>query len=160
MTYTLADAIEAHILNLMDEARQGLVEVRRRELADRFRCAPSQINYVLETRFTPERGFVVRSRRGSGGGLLINMVTYGKTADILRLLHRQAGRGLTQSQSLDMVRFFSGQDIITDREARLFEVAITTVSSAFPEQVAVPLRGRLIQSWLEVLMSSSHPGGV
>ncbi len=153
MTFTLADAIEAYILNLLDEKRERLLEVRRRELADRFRCAPSQINYVLETRFTPERGFVVRSRRGSGGCLLINMVTYGETVDVLRLLHRQAGRGLTQSQALDLVRFFRTQDTVGDREARFFEAAINAVSSALPEPSAGALRGRLIQSWLTVLMS-------
>ena len=63
----LADDIESFIIRqlLLDEEDQILVQ--RNELADRLSCAPSQISYVLSTRFTPERGYIVESRRGSGG---------------------------------------------------------------------------------------------
>ena len=63
----LADDIENFIVRqlLLDEEDQ--IFVQRNELADRLSCAPSQISYVLSTRFTPERGYIVESRRGSGG---------------------------------------------------------------------------------------------
>lgn len=63
----LADSIESFIIKQLLEERNEAVLVQRNELADRLSCAPSQISYVLSTRFTPERGFVVESRRGSGG---------------------------------------------------------------------------------------------
>lgn len=61
----LADAIENFIIRQLLEDREDAVLVQRNELADKLSCAPSQISYVLSTRFTPERGFMVESRRGS-----------------------------------------------------------------------------------------------
>lgn len=66
---TLSDVIEAHLQELLTYRPE--LEVQRNELSDRFACAPSQINYVLMTRFTVERGYVVESRRGEGGYIRI-----------------------------------------------------------------------------------------
>ena len=63
----LADAIENFIIGELLRDQEDALLVQRNELAERLRCAPSQISYVLSTRFTPERGFLVESRRGSGG---------------------------------------------------------------------------------------------
>ncbi|HOK71062.1 MAG TPA: CtsR family transcriptional regulator, partial [Bacillota bacterium] len=68
---SLSDYIESYLKLLLDTGPHGFVEVQRRELAERFRCAPSQINYVLSTRFTVERGYVVETRRGGGGYIRI-----------------------------------------------------------------------------------------
>lgn len=67
----MADAIESFIIGQMLAASQNAVMVQRNELADRLSCAPSQISYVLSTRFTPEKGYLVESRRGSGGFIRI-----------------------------------------------------------------------------------------
>ena len=61
----LSDSIERFIKELMDEGTQ--IEVRRNELAQHFGCAPSQINYVLATRFSVDHGYIIESRRGGGG---------------------------------------------------------------------------------------------
>ena len=63
----LADAIENFIMRQLLEDSEDTVLVQRNELADKLSCAPSQISYVLSTRFTPEKGYLVESRRGSGG---------------------------------------------------------------------------------------------
>ena len=67
----MADAIESFIIGQMLAASQNAVMVQRNELADRLSCAPSQISYVLSTRFTPDKGYLVESRRGSGGFIRI-----------------------------------------------------------------------------------------
>lgn len=67
----MADAIESFIVGQLLAASQNTVLVQRNELADRLSCAPSQISYVLSTRFTPEKGYLVESRRGSGGFICI-----------------------------------------------------------------------------------------
>lgn len=67
---TLADIIESHLKQLMALAGDE-IEIRRCDVAEQFDCVPSQINYVLETRFTPQRGYVVESRRGGGGYIRI-----------------------------------------------------------------------------------------
>ncbi len=152
MPFTLADAIETYLLELVRDAEKAL-EVSRRELADRFRCAPSQINYVLETRFTPERGFVVRSRRGGGGCIFIIPVTFDGTAEVLRTMHRQAARGLTPVQARHLVRLLLGQRIVGDREARVMEAALGLQYASTPDDTDNGQRGRVMQAMLEALMS-------
>ena len=70
----IADLIEAYILRQLAAQQDGRVELRRTDLADEISCAPSQISYVLSTRFTPAKGFVVESRRGLGGFIRIAQV--------------------------------------------------------------------------------------
>lgn len=71
---TLADAIEAYLKQLIGSTT-GVIEVRRCDLAESFSCAPSQINYVLETRFSTDHGYIVESRRGGGGFIRIRRVS-------------------------------------------------------------------------------------
>ena len=72
----LSDIIENFIKEMLSESSNDQVQIQRNELADQFRCAPSQINYVLTTRFTGEKGYVIESRRGGGGHIIIKQVTY------------------------------------------------------------------------------------
>ena len=67
MKKNLTQMIEDNLMNLLTESRDNSLEIRRIELAQELGCAPSQITYVLGTRFTDGRGFVVESRRGNGG---------------------------------------------------------------------------------------------
>ena len=66
-TVCISDAIAAYILSVMDHAEDGTAELQRNVLAEQLGCVPSQINYVLTSRFTPENGYMVESRRGGGG---------------------------------------------------------------------------------------------
>ncbi|HHX95206.1 MAG TPA: CtsR family transcriptional regulator, partial [Clostridia bacterium] len=68
---SLADEIERYIKEMLEKSRQRAVRLNRSQLAEMFDCVPSQINYVLSTRFSTERGYYVESRRGGGGYLLI-----------------------------------------------------------------------------------------
>ncbi|HCJ10578.1 MAG TPA: CtsR family transcriptional regulator [Clostridiales bacterium] len=153
MPGTLADAIEAYLLRLIEETERDMLEVSRRELAARFRCVPSQINYVLETRFTPERGFIVRSRRGAGGCIVIAQVTKGDSSDLLRRLYARAGRGLTSSQALDMVRLLRNRGAVSEREAGLIEAALTAVPLPPPSAGGDMVRGRVMKALLAALMA-------
>ena len=63
----MSDIIAERILQLIEESDENMAEIQRNELASIVGCAPSQINYVLTSRFTPERGFIIESRRGGGG---------------------------------------------------------------------------------------------
>ena len=69
----LSDMIEG-IINEMLEKNEGLAEFKRNEIAVKFGCVPSQINYVITSRFTPEKGYIVESRRGGGGFIRITRV--------------------------------------------------------------------------------------
>ena len=74
---SLADHIERCIKALLDQTEQRSLEIRRVELAELFECVPSQINYVLKTRFSNERGYIVESRRGGGGYIRLSVWSLG-----------------------------------------------------------------------------------
>ncbi len=102
----LADAIENFIIGEFLQDSEDTLLVRRNELAEKLACAPSQISYVLSTRFTPERGFVVESRRGSGGFVRIVRVLPGNRPEA----------ELTVQEYL---RTLSWKGLITKREEKL-----------------------------------------
>jgi len=153
MPLTLSDTIEAYLLRMIREAEDTMLEVSRRRLADRFQCAPSQINYVLETRFTPERGFVVRSRRGGGGCIFITQVSCNEKSELVRGLYVQAGRGVTSSQARNMIRLLRGRRVITNREARLMTAALSAAPDGDDVGVMGLERGRMMQSLLAALLT-------
>ena len=93
----LSDSIEDFIKALMEDEQdqQQAIELRRNELAEHFQCAPSQINYVLATRFTPDHGYVIESRRGGGGYIRIMRLASTSRAIALsahRHVHQFGGR--------------------------------------------------------------------
>ena len=70
----ISDLIANFLQDSLEEAENGVLEVQRSDLAQRFNCVPSQINYVMSTRFSPERGYIVESRRGGNGYIRITRV--------------------------------------------------------------------------------------
>lgn len=82
----LSDMIEG-IINEMLEKNEGLAEFRRGDIAVRFGCVPSQINYVITSRFTPEKGYIVESRRGGGGFIKIRQVRFDKTSYVMHFIN-------------------------------------------------------------------------
>ena len=75
------------IINEMLKENEGLVEFKRNEIAVKFGCVPSQINYVITSRFTPEKGYIVESRRGGGGFIKIKQIQYDKTSYIMHFIN-------------------------------------------------------------------------
>ena len=72
----ISDIIAQFINDMIEDEKNKEVIIQRNELADKFNCAPSQINYVLTTRFTTEKGYLIESRRGGGGYIIIRRVEY------------------------------------------------------------------------------------
>ena len=70
----ISDIIENYLKQVLELSERELVEIKRSEIADKFQCVPSQINYVINTRFTIEKGYVVESKRGGGGYIRIMKV--------------------------------------------------------------------------------------
>lgn len=121
----LSDLIENYI---MDEMRkQKEIELKRSEIAQKFNCVPSQINYVISTRFIPELGYYVESRRGGGGYIKICKINLDKSEHISELLSKI---GSTMSQSVVNVylRELLRYNIIDDRNAQLISAALSDKS--------------------------------
>lgn len=105
----LADAIENFIIQEFMRDRDDALLVKRNDLAERLSCAPSQISYVLSTRFTPERGFIVESRRGSGGFVRI-----------VRVVPKEVVPE-KEPTAMELVQNLAQKRMITAREARLLQ---------------------------------------
>ena len=96
----------------------GVAELQRRGLAERFSCVPSQINYVIETRFTPEHGYFVESRRGGGGYIRIVRVQDDKQRMLLEAA-RAVGGQMSQNEVARRIRSFISIGLLTPREGAL-----------------------------------------
>ncbi len=120
----ISDLIEILIKRMIEE-NNGMVEITRGELADQVNCVPSQITYVLSTRFSCGQGYLVESRRGGGGMIRIRRVDL-PTADGY-LLHTLShlGTALSQNQADVLIRNFLDNSLINLREARLIRAAIS-----------------------------------
>ena len=83
----ISDLIASFLQESLDEAENGVLEVQRNDLAKRFNCVPSQINYVMSTRFSPERGYIVESRRGGNGYIRITRVRVDRQTLLMHVIN-------------------------------------------------------------------------
>lgn len=120
----LSDIIENFIKDMINENGGEQVMIQRNELADQFRCAPSQINYVLTTRFTYERGYIIESRRGGGGHIVIKQITYDDSDRRSKIIYDAIGDSTTYHNAVAIIEHLLDIDAITKREAELMKMAI------------------------------------
>ena len=107
-----------NIINEMLKESEGLVEFKRNDIATKFGCVPSQINYVIMSRFTPEKGYTVESRRGSGGFIKIRQVRYDKSSYIMHFVNA-VGDSIDYNTTKVFLSNLYNHDIISEREARM-----------------------------------------
>lgn len=98
----LSDHIEDFIKTLMSE-EDGMAELQRNELAQKFNCAPSQINYVLTTRFSPGRGYVIESRRGGGGYVRVIRLNMDRCDYLLQMIERNLNEAINMRQAAELI---------------------------------------------------------
>ena len=120
---TLSDIIEEFIKELMDE--NGVIDLQRNLLAQQFECSPSQINYVLTTRFNNDRGYIVESRRGGGGYIRIFKVEMSKYNNLDKLLFETIGDSITINKAIDLIEVFIEKGIISQREQNIMKRALS-----------------------------------
>ena len=119
----LSDHIAA-LINRMLEEGGGSAEVKRNELAQQLGCVPSQISYVITSRFTPERGYVIDSRRGGGGYIRIVRVQMSRNGYLMHFF-QAIGPAVTAAEAEAYLRNLCEHGIMTEREAK---VALGTMS--------------------------------
>jgi len=118
----ISDLIARFILEAMDGS-DGFAELQRGALAERFDCVPSQINYVISTRFSPERGYIVESRRGGGGYIRISRVRPEPGALLMHIINAVGGE-LNLPTAVAFVQNALDEGEITEDSARLILAAI------------------------------------
>lgn len=118
----LSDLIEAFIKQMINDT-DGAAEIQRNELANQFNCVPSQINYVIDTRFTIERGYYVESRRGGGGHIRIKRANINRAGNYLMHIVSSMGNSLSQQSVEVFINNFVDYDVISEREANILKAA-------------------------------------
>lgn len=147
---SLSKRIEEYIKRLL--AEEDTIELQRNELAELFNCVPSQINYVLGTRFTPTQGYIIESRRGGGGYLRIVKLSWNaEEKSQTREIYHNLGNSIDQWEGEGVLRRLREEGIITLREYYILRAIISrdTLQIDLPQRDEV--RARIIQAALMTL---------
>ena len=112
-----SDHIEAYIKAILEQS--GIVELQRSQLADTFQVVPSQINYVIKTRFTESRGYLVESKRGGGGYIRIGRIEFSNHHEMLRDLLYSVGEEVSPVIFEDVLKLLLEQELLTRQEMNL-----------------------------------------
>jgi len=145
----MANAIEKYLHRLIEQSEQKLVEIQRNELAEKFNCAPSQINYVLATRFTIERGYMVESRRGGGGYVRIVKVPLNAgELDLVNEVVNLVGDRISERSATAILARLLEEQVIAPREAALVKAAI----SRNVLRIGLPARDQLRANILKAIL--------
>ena len=153
----LSDSIEHFIKELMDEDTQ--IELRRNELAQHFGCAPSQINYVLATRFSVDHGYIIESRRGGGGFVRIVRVQTGSTGEnLLHSLLQRVGNSIDEDSACAIIIHLLDRKLITPNEAQLMRAAISKNALALPISAKDMLRAAVFSNLLKQVFRNLEGG--
>lgn len=147
----LADQIAKMIEELLEEGG-GSLELQRNEMAGRLGCVPSQISYVITSRFTPERGYIIESRRGGGGHIRIVRREMHRDQYLMHFFHA-IGERIEENEAQAYLRNLTDQGVITAREGAVIAAALSTAAlqNVTPEGRAT-VRARIFRHILLTLM--------
>ncbi len=147
----MSDIVAKHILQMLDEA-DGNAEIQRNELASYLGCVPSQINYVITSRFTPEQGYIVESRRGGGGYIRITRINTSKSTAIMHIVN-SIGSRLDKATAEIMINNMLSRSIINEETARLIFAAMLERSYLdVPQQYRDYVRASIFKNMLLTLV--------
>ena len=152
----LSDNIERFIKELMRE--DAHIELRRNELAQHFGCAPSQINYVLATRFSVDHGYIIESRRGGGGYVRILRMQSRGEPDFLEALLNRVGNSVDEDTASAIISNLSERKMITAGEAGLMRAAISRNALALPISAKDVLRAAVFRNMLVQVFKNLEGG--
>ena len=147
---SISDIIEAYLKEILGDSAQ--IEIRRSEIANHFDVVPSQINYVIKTRFTIQNGYLVKSKRGGGGYIRIERVNLLDNIDVLNSLIQTIGDSIRERDAFAIVQTLYDEKVITQREGDLMLVALakqtldvgdTDIEARLRARVLIALLNRL-----------------
>ena len=145
----MSDQIALYILELLDEAN-GTAEIQRNELAGHIGCVPSQINYVLTSRFTPEQGYFVESQRGGGGYIRITRRNITKQ-DVVMHIVNNVGDAIDSNSVRVILNNLYQQRVIGESACQLIAAATNNRSlAAVPPQLRDAVRASIFKNMLLV----------
>lgn len=149
----VSEIIEQYLKQILQKSPEGIIEIQRNELADQFNCVPSQINYVISTRFTLEKGFIVESKRGGGGYIRIQKVKLKSQGELLEHIFRTIGSNIDQATSEGLLDQLEEGGYITQREFALMKAAISRDVLVFKLPIRDEIRANILKAMLISLLA-------
>ncbi|SES17367.1 CtsR family transcriptional regulator [Salipaludibacillus aurantiacus] len=146
----ISDLIEHYLKTILEGNREEVIEVKRSELAEQFDCVPSQINYVIRTRFTVEKGYMVESKRGGGGYIRIIKVKADNQLALFDQLIELSGNRVTQTAANNMIARLLEEEAVTQREANLMK----SVMDREVIHIKLPFRDELRAQMLKAMLTA------
>ena len=148
---TLSNQIEEYLKKLLSNSKDGILEIKRSDLAEIFMCVPSQINYVLSTRFSPNQGYMVESRRGGGGFVRIIKLSMDNETNLTAMLETAGQRKVSRQVGEKLVDRLLEEDFLTSREGMIIKSMINDKLLGSDEN-ADALRGDMLNAVLLLLL--------
>lgn len=142
----VSDVIEEFIKDLFTN-ENDYIEIQRNELAERFNCVPSQINYVIATRFKPSQGYYVESRRGGGGYISIKKINITKSNYLMHIIASLEDHISNQEVDIFISNFLS-YGIINKTEAKLLKVATSDKILTIEQPLRDSIRAKIFKNML------------
>ncbi|WP_390622430.1 CtsR family transcriptional regulator [Bacillus massilinigeriensis] len=151
MMRNISDIIESYLKQVLEMSDEDIVEIKRSEIADKFRCVPSQINYVINTRFTIEKGYVVESKRGGGGYIRIIKVQSYDYAHLIDQLLSLIQDRISQNSAENVIFRLVDEEVITKREAKIMLSVIDRSVLYIDLPYRDELRARMLKAMLTTI---------
>jgi transcriptional regulator CtsR len=147
----ISDIIEGYLKQVLELGGEGHIEIKRSEIADKFQCVPSQINYVINTRFTAERGYLVESKRGGGGYIRILRVRANSQIDLIDDVLLQIEGGASQTVAEGVVYRLIDEQVISKREAKLMLAAVDRSTLDLQLPLRDSIRAKILRAMLTTI---------
>lgn len=146
----MSDMIEEYLKKAINES--GRVEIRRSELANLFDCVPSQINYVINTRFTIQHGYAVESKRGGGGYIRIIKMQVKSNTEMLERMSQLIGDQISEKEAEIMIQTLYENEFMTRREAQIMLAAIDQNNFSGSQLIDKKIRANILLSMMKLLI--------
>lgn len=141
----MSDMIEEFIKELFND--EDYIEIQRNDLAEHFNCVPSQINYVISTRFKPSQGYYVESKRGGGGHISIRKINTTKSNYLMHTIASIGDKLTSQEVDIFLSNFLS-YGVVTEKEAKLLKVATSDNVLTVSQDIKDELRAKIFKNML------------
>lgn len=148
---SISDIIEQFILDSI--GNEKYISISRNQLAEYFNCVPSQINYVLSTRFSLDRGFITISKRGGGGYIIVQRVPQSKIKYIKTLLSTGI-EDLNEARAQQILKKLEYDEVITKRESAIIAAALSDKALLVPDGIKADVRANILKNILLELLKN------
>jgi transcriptional regulator CtsR len=147
----ISDIIEQYLKQILSNS-DGSIEIKRSELAEEFNCVPSQINYVISTRFTVEKGYIVESKRGGGGYIRITKVGLDRNKALHRTILDIIGNSISSREAEGFIQRLLEEQVLTAREARMMRAVVCSDIVALPSGMRDQVRASHLTAMLVAIL--------